>query len=113
MQVFLSFVFLPSPFYLSLDPIQGTSTPHKIFFNFSKDIGSKYLQGRGIYLNLSSILCGGREGACFLFSYPNLSSYFVYDTMQIGGSGVLVSPLTYIFDEEPPRWSRLLGKLSL
>ncbi|KAH9322910.1 hypothetical protein KI387_017549, partial [Taxus chinensis] len=23
---------------------------------------------------------------------------------KIGGSGVLVSPLTYIFDEEPPRW---------
>ncbi|XVE67444.1 hypothetical protein DITRI_Ditri08aG0161400 [Diplodiscus trichospermus] len=31
----------------------------------------------------------------------------------IGGSGVLVSPLTYIFDEETPRWRALLSKLGL
>ncbi|XP_021740540.1 ATP phosphoribosyltransferase 1, chloroplastic-like [Chenopodium quinoa] len=31
----------------------------------------------------------------------------------IGGSGVLVSPLTYIFDEETPRWCELLTKLGL
>ncbi|KAI5078544.1 hypothetical protein GOP47_0006215 [Adiantum capillus-veneris] len=30
---------------------------------------------------------------------------------KVGGSGVLVSPLTYIFDEEPPRWRQLLNKL--
>lgn len=28
-----------------------------------------------------------------------------------GGSGVLVSPLTYIFDEEPSRWRKLLDQL--
>lgn len=32
---------------------------------------------------------------------------------SIGGSGVLVSPLTYIFDEEPPRWRELLSKLGM
>lgn len=31
----------------------------------------------------------------------------------MGGSGVLVSPMTYIFDEEPPRWGRLLAELGL
>lgn len=31
----------------------------------------------------------------------------------IGGSGVLISPLTYIFDEETPRWRRLLSKLGM
>ena len=31
--------------------------------------------------------------------------------VQIGGSGVLVQPMTYIFDEEPERWSRLLKEL--
>ncbi|KAK7246898.1 hypothetical protein RIF29_41768 [Crotalaria pallida] len=31
----------------------------------------------------------------------------------IGGSGVLVSPLTYIFDEETPRWRQLLSKLGM
>jgi len=30
-----------------------------------------------------------------------------------GGSGVLVSPLTYIFDEEPPRWRKLLTRLGM
>ncbi|KAK4802111.1 hypothetical protein SAY86_000314 [Trapa natans] len=41
----------------------------------------------------------------------------LYQSVQklrfIGGSGVLVSPLTYIFDEEAPRWPKLLGKLGL
>eukprot|EP00268_Persea_americana_P007292 TRINITY_DN1268_c1_g1_i1.p1 TRINITY_DN1268_c1_g1~~TRINITY_DN1268_c1_g1_i1.p1 ORF type:complete len:398 (-),score=75.05 TRINITY_DN1268_c1_g1_i1:419-1612(-) len=32
---------------------------------------------------------------------------------DIGGSGVLISPLTYIFDEETPRWQNLLVKLGL
>jgi ATP phosphoribosyltransferase len=31
----------------------------------------------------------------------------------IGGSGVLVMPLTYIFEEEPARWPQLLKKLEL
>lgn len=31
----------------------------------------------------------------------------------IGGSGVLISPLTYIFDEETPRWRQLVSKLGL
>ncbi len=32
---------------------------------------------------------------------------------QIGGSGVLVLPLTYIFDEEPQRWQAVLAALGL
>ncbi len=32
---------------------------------------------------------------------------------QLGGSGVLVQPMTYIFDEEPERWAKLLGTLGL
>lgn len=32
---------------------------------------------------------------------------------SIGGSGVLVLPITYIFEEEPPRWLRLLNTLEL
>ncbi|XP_022935037.1 ATP phosphoribosyltransferase 1, chloroplastic-like isoform X2 [Cucurbita pepo subsp. pepo] len=42
---------------------------------------------------------------------------FLYKSVQqlraIGGSGVLVSPLTYIFDEETPRWNNLLKELGL
>jgi hypothetical protein len=33
--------------------------------------------------------------------------------LQLGGSGVLVQPMTYIFDEEPARWRQLLDKLGL
>jgi hypothetical protein len=33
--------------------------------------------------------------------------------LQIGGSGVLVQPMTYIFDEEPMRWQRLLAQLGI
>jgi len=32
---------------------------------------------------------------------------------QIGGSGVLVQPMTYIFDEEPERWQKVLEALDL
>ena len=31
--------------------------------------------------------------------------------LQVGGTGVLVSPMTYIFDEEPARWRKLLDTL--
>jgi ATP phosphoribosyltransferase len=41
----------------------------------------------------------------------------IYDAVKAmrraGGSGVLVSPLTYIFDEEPPRWRELQRTLEL
>jgi hypothetical protein len=33
--------------------------------------------------------------------------------LQLGGSGVLVQPMTYIFDEEPMRWQRLLAELGI
>jgi hypothetical protein len=32
---------------------------------------------------------------------------------QLGGSGVLVQPMTYIFDEEPKRWTDLVARLGL
>lgn len=32
---------------------------------------------------------------------------------KLGGSGVLVQPMTYIFDEEPQRWKDLLAALGL
>ncbi|KAH9625550.1 hypothetical protein KSS87_023447 [Heliosperma pusillum] len=37
----------------------------------------------------------------------------VQQLRTIGGSGVLISPLTYIFDEESPRWRQLLSRLGL
>ncbi|XP_010414779.1 PREDICTED: ATP phosphoribosyltransferase 1, chloroplastic [Camelina sativa] len=41
----------------------------------------------------------------------------LYDSVKqlraVGGSGVLVSPLTYIFDEDTPRWGQLLRNLGI
>ncbi|XP_028753264.1 LOW QUALITY PROTEIN: ATP phosphoribosyltransferase 2, chloroplastic-like [Neltuma alba] len=37
----------------------------------------------------------------------------VLQLRAIGGSGVLVSPLTYIFEEETPRWRQLLSKIGM
>ncbi|KAG1354773.1 ATP phosphoribosyltransferase, chloroplastic [Cocos nucifera] len=37
----------------------------------------------------------------------------VQQLRSIGGSGVLVSDLTYIFEEETPRWRKLLSQLGL
>ncbi|KAJ6422353.1 hypothetical protein OIU85_003404 [Salix viminalis] len=37
----------------------------------------------------------------------------VQQLREIGGSGVLISPLTYIFEEVTPRWQELLLKLEL
>ncbi|CAI9769291.1 unnamed protein product [Fraxinus pennsylvanica] len=37
----------------------------------------------------------------------------VQQLRAIGGSGVLISPLTYIFDEETPRWRQLLSNLGM
>lgn len=37
----------------------------------------------------------------------------VQQLRAIGGSGVLVLPVTYIFEEEPPRWPKLLDILGL
>ncbi|KAK3028245.1 hypothetical protein RJ639_037579 [Escallonia herrerae] len=45
---------------------------------------------------------------------PKKSLYkSIQQLRAIGGSGVLTCPLTYIFDEETPRWRELLLKLGL
>ena len=33
--------------------------------------------------------------------------------MQLGGSGVMVQPMTYIFDEEPARWRSIVEEVGL
>ncbi|MBI5950307.1 MAG: ATP phosphoribosyltransferase [Chloroflexi bacterium] len=35
----------------------------------------------------------------------------VGELRQIGGSGIIVSPVTYIFEEEPPRYTAMLAEL--
>ncbi len=35
----------------------------------------------------------------------------IAELREIGGSGVIVTPVTYIFEEEPPAWKKLLAML--
>ncbi|GAX75767.1 hypothetical protein CEUSTIGMA_g3210.t1 [Chlamydomonas eustigma] len=45
---------------------------------------------------------------------PKKKLYAAVKSLQkLGGSGVLVQPMTYIFDEEPKRWTDLLERLNL
>ena len=50
--------------------------------------------------------------ACVCVSKKQLYSA-VKKLRRLGGSGVLVSPMTYIFDEEPKRWGQLLANLGV
>jgi ATP phosphoribosyltransferase len=36
----------------------------------------------------------------------------IAELRQIGGSGIIVSPITYIFEEEPPRYKAMLAALA-
>jgi ATP phosphoribosyltransferase len=36
----------------------------------------------------------------------------ITELRSIGGSGIIVSPVTYIFEEEPPRYKAMLEALS-
>jgi ATP phosphoribosyltransferase len=61
---------------------------------------------------------GGAPAAGTFFSatlcVPRRQIYDAVKAMRrAGGSGVLVSPLTYIFDEEPPRWLALQRTLGI
>jgi len=72
---------------------------------------------------------GGLSGPTVSAVYPNgmPSGIFaavicvpkkqLYDAVKklrkIGGSGVLVQPMTYIFDEEPARWKQLMQNLGI
>lgn len=68
---------------------------------------------------ISPVFCkrDGRVAADYYAIVICVPKKQLYKSVQqlraIGGSGVLVSPLTYIFDEETPRWRELLSKLGL
>ena len=57
-----------------------------------------------------------KEGSFYAVSVavPKTRIYeTVKDLRKNGGSGVLTFPLTYVFDEEPPRWNALMNNLGL
>lgn len=50
---------------------------------------------------------------CLVHAVLRLHVNDVVGGVQAGGSGVVVSPITYIFEEEPARWRKLLDSLDL
>ncbi|KAK4378800.1 hypothetical protein RND71_000662 [Anisodus tanguticus] len=68
---------------------------------------------------ISPVFCkrDGRVTADYFAIVICVPKKALYKSVQqlraIGGSGVLISPLTYIFDEETPRWRQLLSTLGL
>ncbi|KAA3463345.1 ATP phosphoribosyltransferase 2, chloroplastic [Gossypium australe] len=68
---------------------------------------------------VSPVLCkrDGKVAADYYAIVICVPKKALYKSVQqlraIGGSGVLISPLTYIFDEETPRWRELLSNLGL
>ncbi|XP_057465006.1 ATP phosphoribosyltransferase 2, chloroplastic-like isoform X4 [Actinidia eriantha] len=68
---------------------------------------------------ISPVFCksDGRVAADYYAIVICVPKKLLYKSVQqlraIGGSGVLISPLTYIFDEETPRWCELLSTLGL
>jgi hypothetical protein len=63
------------------------------------------------YYPFSSLYLGFRVEGSSLYSSGTEHKMKCMCLLQAGGSGVLVSPLTYIFDEETPRYRQMLDAL--
>jgi len=62
---------------------------------------------------LYKIRCFANE-ALFLHAFcGDQTNIYLLHGVQIGGSDVLVLPMTYIFNEEPVRWKNLLSTLGV
>lgn len=71
-------------------------------------------QGQGSQVCLRGVPAVAAAAHCTCFMHPIACASLLPPLQEIrkaGGSGVLVSPMTYIFDEEPPRWKNLLSTL--
>jgi ATP phosphoribosyltransferase len=65
---------------------------------------------------VSAVYPSGAQGGLFaaVICVPKKELYGAVKTLRkLGGSGVLVQPMTYIFDEEPARWTKLTNQLGI
>lgn len=91
------------------------SSPEEVAERILNQTSLSGLQGPTI----SPVFCkrDGRVTADYFAIVLCVPKKALYNSVQqlraIGGSGVLISPLTYIFDEETPRWRQLLSTLGL
>jgi ATP phosphoribosyltransferase len=57
---------------------------------------------------------GGEKYVAATVMVPSQELYpAIKELRAIGGSGIIVKPVTYIFDEEPLRWRKLLEELNI
>lgn len=63
---------------------------------------------QAVYLWSEQVFLHGQHCVCTV-----ISQLYCLFGVQAGGSGVVVSPITYIFEEEPVRWRKLLDSLNL
>ncbi len=88
--------------------IRGSSPEHIAAQIFSKDVISG-LQGPTI----SPLITPQEESwyAVHLIVRKDQLAQAILEIREIGGSGVVVTPVTYIFEEEPPAYQEMLAAL--
>jgi ATP phosphoribosyltransferase len=114
-------------FYSVIANMRG-DTPEEVAATLLNEEGLRGLQGPTISPVYSALPGNGNgngggngKGAAShqgfwaaVICVPKKRLYASVKTLQkLGGSGVLVQPMTYIFDEEPARWGRLIAELGL
>lgn len=116
-------------FYSVIANMRG-DTPEEVAATLLADEGLRGLQGPTISPVYSAVpaAAGGGNGNgngnagassssrfwAAVICVPKKRLYASVKTLQrLGGSGVLVQPMTYIFDEEPARWGQLIAQLGL
>jgi ATP phosphoribosyltransferase len=114
-------------FYSVIANMRG-DTPEEVAATLLGEEGLRGLQGPTISPVYSALPAGngngngsGGTGAAShqgfwaaVICVPKKRLYSSVKALQrLGGSGVLVQPMTYIFDEEPARWGKLIAELGL
>lgn len=104
-------------YYSVIANMRGES-PEAVSTMLLQEEGLKGLQGPTVSPVYTMASEGGQAAqhgfyACVI-CVPKKKLYASVKVLQkLGGSGVLVQPMTYIFDEEPERWQKLLGTLGI
>lgn len=110
-------------FYSVIANMRGDS-PEDVATTLLREEGLRGLQGPTVspVYTLPEGAAGDAPGAtaaqrgfyACVICVPKKRLYASVKALQrLGGSGVLVQPMTYIFDEEPARWHALLAELGL
>lgn len=103
-------------FYSVIANMRGSS-PEEVATQLLECEGLKGLQGPTISPVFTMNPDTSQVEHCFYAAAICVPKKRLYQSVKemrkMGGSGVLVQPMTYIFDEEPARWRQLLERLGI